>query len=123
MNVVLEGVMIGFGVVGAVCAGKAAQTLVERSGGTDTEAMAAGAVGAGLAFAVLPAAVVAGACITVSKGVDAFQHRDALLANARTQFADAKRKVAERYPRAVESTATKVEAVKDVVRPRRAAKA
>jgi hypothetical protein len=94
MNVVLEGAVIGFGVIGAVCAGKAAQTLVERSGGTKAEALASGCVGAGIAMAVLPAAAVGGLYVCGVKGYAAFQNRDAVVSQARAQLADAKAHVA-----------------------------
>lgn len=97
MNVVVEGAVIGFGLIGAVCAGKAAQTLVERSGGTKAEALASGCVGAGIAVAVLPAAAIGGAYITGVKAYEAFQNREALVANARAQLADAKSRVAKTY--------------------------
>lgn len=56
----LEVAVIGFGLVGATVAGKAAHGMVKNNQGSEHEALAIGAVTAGLAVAVLPAAAVGG---------------------------------------------------------------
>lgn len=88
MNTVLEVGIIGFGIVGAVVAGSAARKIVERSGGTESEVLAAGCVAAGLSVAVLPASAIAGVCVTVQKGVELYQNSD----RAKLAVANAKAK-------------------------------
>jgi hypothetical protein len=85
MNTVLEVGVIGFGIIGAAVAGNAARKLVERNGGTESEVLAAGCVAAGLSVAVLPAAAVAGLCVTVQKGYEVYQDVDLAIAEAKAK--------------------------------------
>jgi hypothetical protein len=70
MSAILETVVIGFGVVGAVVAGNAAAQTAKATGCTESQQLAAGCVGAGLAVAVLPAAAVAGMFVTGKAAYD-----------------------------------------------------
>ena len=88
MNTVVEYAVIGFGLIGATVAGTAARKLIQRNGGSECEALAAGCVAAGLSVAVLPAAAVAGLACTVQKGVEVYRNSDAMrlhVANAKAK--------------------------------------
>lgn len=86
---VIEGVVLGLGAVGAICAGNAAFTVAKRNGCTDSECMASSAVATGLSAAVLPAAAVAGAFIIGVKAKNAWQDRKSIIANTKTKHAEA----------------------------------
>lgn len=81
--------LITFGLVGAVCAGNAAQRIAQRHNCTEAEQMAAGCVGVGLAMAVAPATAAAGMMIVGKKGYEAFKNRKEVLANARAKHEEA----------------------------------
>lgn len=78
----LEVAVIGFGLIGATVAGKAAHNVVLRNHGSEHEALAAGCVTAGLSAAVLPAAAVGGLCITGKAAYDYVRSDRAKLAVA-----------------------------------------
>ena len=89
----LEIAVIGFGVVGATVAGNAAHRAATRAGCTPNEALATSCVVAGLSAAVLPAAAVAGVCVTASTAYGAFKNREDLVTRARIQMLQAKGEV------------------------------
>ena len=93
---VLEGAVLGFGVIGAICAGNAAFTVAQRNGCTDAECMASSACATGLACAVMPAAAVGGVFIVATKAKNAWQDRKEIIANTKSKHAAAMANFRER---------------------------
>ena len=89
----LEITVIAFGAVGATVAGNAAHKAATRAGCTPNEALATSCVVAGLSAAVLPAAAVAGVCVTASTALGAYKNRETLVTRAKIQMLQAKGEV------------------------------
>lgn len=100
---VVEGVVLGLGVIGAVVAGNAAHTIAQRNGCSDAECLATSCVATGLSMAVLPVAAVAGAGVIVTKGFEAYKNRDVILGATRAKHAEAMTAFRERFPKAANS--------------------
>ncbi len=103
VNNITDGLVLGFGVIGAVLVGNATHKALKNHGVGPATALATSCAASGLAVAVLPATAVGGAFATAQKLVELANPatRAAIMAGASAQYVQTKAKVLDTADRVV----------------------